>query len=693
MINTFQDGVVGSAAQFIAAVLETAGLYGQSQILENFQPIFRSVGSLIYLWCAIGALISVAIFGNYRQGMYFFFGPALFWFILTWTVPVTGTRHQVGLREDNTIEEQLGFLKKAGDPNRYEENGTDGNRRQKEARVSGFFVVYDDLVSSIVRQLVSFLLNEETREDLMFAARERVMTRVLGERVTESQFHALLSKGMMGQCSKALGLAKEISAQRLQQAEDGTPEATERAIKKARYQSILTERIHLDDSLKHYIQSLGQTVPEEAKCPDIWKVMKVASLKAAEEYLKPTPDELSRETPEYWEKVYNEVKKKLIPDQQEAADTPEALDARAAEVLAAFMLKNSLVKTAHSGFTVHLGDRQQWDDYMSKKVYGNDASNDAQASRQKIVYFAGAVTYVQGLLLYLLTCAFPFFVPFLLMPSRVSAFFVWMSLWLWVKSWDVGFAIIHFLRDLFWETMPHAGDVRTAGNFRSDYRELDWTDPASIFNVVYANDPTAHLNTYYTIIAILTFAVPVLSAHLCMGATNLYDSLKLNLDGMADRFGNEKANSARRSEGTLAFNEFDTEQRLVQQWMAATEAGRSPGKTDAGLSREATGDGTIGRHMNSAAAMKWFNYHFSDEHLQRANFVSSLTGRRMSYSARAAVGYVNALTNRDREQFETRPAGTGGYNPLFASDLAKNNNTKIGDTAPENQRDSDGDGG
>ena len=84
----FTDGIVGMAGQFIAAVLQTAGLYGQSQILHNFAPVFSAVGSMVYIWCILGAIFSVALFGNYRQASYLLMGPALLWWMLSTTQEV-----------------------------------------------------------------------------------------------------------------------------------------------------------------------------------------------------------------------------------------------------------------------------------------------------------------------------------------------------------------------------------------------------------------------------------------------------------------------------------------------------------------------------------------------------------------------------------------------------------------------------
>jgi hypothetical protein len=146
-------------------------------------------------------------------------------------------------------------------------------------------------------------------------------------------------------------------------------------------------------------------------------------------------------------------------------------------------------------------------------------------------------------MLYLLSIAFPFFAIFLVMPGRATSFFVWCSLWVWVKSWDIGFALVHVARDVLWHIFKHRVNM---------YKwDIDWSDPMSILAVIYNNDPIMNQNTYWEITSMLTVLVPLLTAHLCLGATGVYDMFKNSIDQVANRFGRVEAAASRRYVGNM----------------------------------------------------------------------------------------------------------------------------------------------
>lgn len=657
----FTDGIVGMAGQFIAAVLQTAGLYGQSQILENFAPVLGSVGALVYVWCVIGAIASVALFGNYRQAAYLLMGPALFWWMLENTQPVTATAHQFGDRQsENDAENQIAFL----------EDSTEAGRFQEQARVSQFFVFYDNLVSSVVQEIVRFLVDTENKDDLIFVARERVLTRLLRQKGTEPNFLSLMNISLIGECARELQLSLDISRPPLSNAEPGTAEYAEKQLKLDRYNQLKDRHIYLDQGLREYVRALGHNIADDYQptCSELWQYTRTACNVAAEKLLQPTPEELANPAID-WQRVYDDARAILKPDSG-------APDAKAIEVLAAFLLRNSLEGSAHGKLTGQMNGRATWHEHQKMQAFGTVAAGALAGVRISIVYFAGAIPYIQGLLLYVLTCAFPFFTVFLLMPGRVSSFFVWMSLWVWVKSWDVGFAFVAFMRDIFWTMMPQAGTVRYAESFH----EINWDDPATIFNVVSLNDPTSHLNTYYTLIGILTLAVPLATAHLCLGATNLWSSLKNGIDVNANRFSNEKMNSAMRSFATRKHMEIRNEVNSAKL-DALGRALQNPGYTKDGvyrgqsLLRGGAMDGTGSRNAVGAAATEDFDYKYSEDNIIRRNDLSMYTGRRMDFNHTSSAGSINANLNRKNEELMTANYWERSLIPGLATDKAVDRST------------------
>ncbi|MCC6220639.1 MAG: hypothetical protein IT291_05275 [Deltaproteobacteria bacterium] len=662
------DGVVGAAGQFIAAVMETAGLYAQSQVLENFSPFFQSLGALLYMMAALSAILSVALYGNYRMGAYLILAPAIFWWILTATNPVTSTAH--GVTNDANSQEQIGFLSYAGDPKRYRD-AKDLNR-YKHAEVSEFFIYYDNLISNIIQTVSSFLVDMQKREDLLFVARERVMTRVLQNRVEDKNFLRLLSRGLMGNCAKAIALKKDISSPRLQNTTPEDPEYAskikEREDKEARYQALIKELVPLEGDLRVYVTSLGFSPGDNVTCKDVWDYTKQACLLKAKEDLKPQERELALDEDKNvnWDNVYEEVKKKLVGNDEK--DLTKAF-----EILAAYYLKNSIANTAHGAMLNNLSNKEPMHGRMQRNIFGNIAGHESNGGRMIITYFAGSVPYIQGVLLYILTAAFPFFSFCLLLPGRISGFFVWMSLWLWVKSWDVGFAFVHFMRDIFWDSMPHAGEVRTDANWGT-FEDLDWADPSSVFNLIYLNDPTSSLNTYYSIIALLTLSVPALTAHLCMGATDLYNALKLSINGQAERWGPDVVKGHRRNEATIKHAALEYNEAKAAE-AAALKAYQNLGQTSDGVSRASTGDGAPARYARGEADKKAFDYGFGAEQRELANDRAALEGRRMSWRKGTSQLGILAEGNKEREQYEARSAVSGSHIPGIASEKADNTNT------------------
>lgn len=64
--------------------------------------------------------------------------------------------------------------------------------------------------------------------------------------------------------------------------------------------------------------------------------------------------------------------------------------------------------------------------------------------------WAKLVPYFQGKLLYFLAMAYPFAAMFVLVPGMSKVFMQWMQFWVWVKLWDLGFAMVLQLERSIW---------------------------------------------------------------------------------------------------------------------------------------------------------------------------------------------------------------------------------------------------
>lgn len=76
-------------------------------------------------------------------------------------------------------------------------------------------------------------------------------------------------------------------------------------------------------------------------------------------------------------------------------------------------------------------------------------------ARQFLYSFALNLPYYQGLLLYILSIAYPFFALVVLIPGKAANFLFLPLAWMWVKSWDVGFAAIFVLERVMYNILPN----------------------------------------------------------------------------------------------------------------------------------------------------------------------------------------------------------------------------------------------
>lgn len=108
-----------------------------------------------------------------------------------------------------------------------------------------------------------------------------------------------------------------------------------------------------------------------------------------------------------------------------------------------------------------------------------EAVNTYQAELQgttrasEVYSWAKMIPYLQGLLLYFLAIAYPFACSLMVIPGMHKSLLTWVSFWVWVKLWDVGFALAASLEKTIWamvgnsqvsaETNARVGDLINIG--------------------------------------------------------------------------------------------------------------------------------------------------------------------------------------------------------------------------------------
>lgn len=509
---------IGAVGHLISALMQTSGLMAQGDVLAAFSGYLTSVGALIYVYALIVAIFSIALFGNYKQALYLFIGPVLFYWMLTATVPVQGTMVRYGSRiTEGSAVSQRQFLALVDDLGVTNSN----------PEVAWAFVLWDNLVTEVVQRMVSVLLDTGNLEDLKQAATERVYTKVLQHQGSDPGMLRLLATGVLGECAEQTTLSREIAA-------GGSPQDIARL--QNRLDWVSQQQQSLDMSARRYLSTLtpsatalstcpnaavilnrvvGEQVALSVSCKEVWSLTCVAAINEAEVAMRGAGSGL--EGGIEWEELRGRVQQSIAQGGSEA---------QATQILAAYIIKNTLRSSSHGQLARSLGRKANFRKHEFNVIFGPVADAEAKGTRLGLIFFSSMVPYLQGFLLFLLSMVFPFFCVFLILPDRWTVFFIWMSLWLWVKCWDIGFAVVHFIKLFLWEFMQ--GGVSTP--------DVDWSQPESVFRIIYENDPLATTNTYFKIVALLTISVPFVTAHFATGARHLYRAFGSPLEQTTAQF-------------------------------------------------------------------------------------------------------------------------------------------------------------
>lgn len=659
---------LGAAGQFVSAVLQTAGLYAQGRILQDHTTAIEWLGALCFSVSIIGGILSVAFFGNYKRAFLLLLGPILFMWMLKDTVPATATKLHFGQRvASNPMSQQFAFLGKIDYPLVQDMPAT----MQQVPRVSRAMAIYDAIVSSVVQGMVSVLLDTKNSVDLITIANERAYNQVLMSTSDDPLFLAWISKVLTGQCSEVFSKQFSLGAVKSELAaiQEKTPGETGRINELTAMQTALQTEIeqlkvrkvvYIDPELRKVPALLNRPANELYSCDEIWGMAKEVLMGTADHVLnKSVTDETTDKLSDFTAPPEDKVQERLKASFAGNNTNPDA----ARNIIAAYILKNALTTTAHSTMTSHLAGRARFNVFKHKLIFGRFIDAESKGAFFKIFHFPAAITYVQGLLLYLLSIAFPFFCLFLLLPGRMASFFTWFAMWLWVKSWDVGFAIVFYVRQVLWHYVTHGLNQQNLN--------IDWNDPSSVIAVIVGNDPLASLATYYTVIGIATCAVPLLTAHACLGANTL---LHMVDDYMTptERFSRQYNNAWKRFESATPIERSAVQD---QEEYALAKALEYIGKNNQSdeqrkkvLDELRTGSGAYSRDVYGVYARAKFEWQWSDAGQMLRTAQGGATGRAVTQGAKSqfAIPVIEADVNDyNTKHFLSRQQGIAKTLPGF----------------------------
>ena len=128
--------------------------------------------------------------------------------------------------------------------------------------------------------------------------------------------------------------------------------------------------------------------------------------------------------------------------------------------------------------------------------------------RDSLYAYALAIPYLQGAFLYVLAFTYPFFALIVLWPGRANFFFTWMTLWAWIKSWDVGWAAMMIIDRALWEVMPKSSTF--------DQTSDPGHGPLSMMESAFSGDYAYSQDMYMTLMAFLIMSVPIFMGRLIL---------------------------------------------------------------------------------------------------------------------------------------------------------------------------------
>jgi len=536
-----------AAASLMAEVFESVGYKAQEAVLNSLGMDIRRLGILLWV---ISAMTSLALFifsKDTKTALWAFIGPSLFLFAIGLTTKGQRVEWRYKPTTTNTIYQTPGPF-----------------------TVSWVFHEMNRAISKAYLSLITVITSDEQAKSVTeFMSREKLLSTLLAHRPTDSGLLSLTRDVILG-CSRELEDARIVGAGLREPAFRARGEFI---AAKARYdaqkltptlytiqtdpgvrfvEELLTRPTVLttegwggkcltetSSALNRYGLGLGEPSSEKLQsflaspqpCERLWCWMSVGFQSDVNEVIKKqefdteTLDRLKRDLAEKM------TQKEFIADARDPSGksplngkVPIAVDPSLVPVvISGYLIRETMKElglqgVAQAAFAESAGielSPYQRDKNLSQEMsqYASQQSMQyliSQAKQSEIFVFASTIPHFQGLFLYTLGLVYPFFTLFLLSATRIKFFFTFFLFWAWVKSWDIGFALVTQIEAILWQFLPHSG-------FYDPQLDPDH-GPASVLASAFDGDPAYGIGTYYTIIGALITAVPVLTAQIFVGS-------------------------------------------------------------------------------------------------------------------------------------------------------------------------------
>lgn len=516
----------------VAAVLESAGYHYQSHILDEMTPAFTgSLGGLIYLVGVAVTIFAVAIRGGYRFGPWLLIGPPLFFSMVLPRSEIDHVQWKFGQQErdeDGRVPEEVAKL-----------NGEGGGA----ARVSTMFAKYTKLVSGTVQEMVKVINKDKTDTDKWFIIRAQLLSRLYGRNSGNGNLQQLIEYSLFKTCGDYVAAARELDDPRLsERAKKGAEERMQgydtvyhRIISLEAAQEIADLRKAFDlrnggtgdapgPALSTEVNDILD--PETFTCKQIWFYVYLGLVREGRATVMRVRDDMSINGINV-PKGLQQLGRAMGLVSADAPDIGTADEGRILDQLAyasaKFILRNESNRNSYAGRLEESAMLSREFDHVEAPIENQLAQTELARARStewaektRLMTAASNLPYYQGLLLYFLSIAFPFFALLLLVPGKHGAFILWFILWLWVKSWDVAMAIVMQLDDVLFSMLSLSKELHKSP-VEAETLSNQFTTAILALRV---SDPTFQMTTYYNILGACLTAIPVVTAQLILGSLN-----------------------------------------------------------------------------------------------------------------------------------------------------------------------------
>ncbi len=590
------DGEVGpSTGTLLTASLESAGYKAQELVLRDLSKMIEGMAVLVFVCIVISALITISMLGHYQTAMWFLVGPALFWFVLKpesaspgveWRFnPSVQTQHVVDLGLNSSASKvQVSWLFHKWNivvSSVVDELSKVFLSQKGNETVQKFMTrqrILDALMSSEVEgpnllSLVKFTQMECSQEltdarlvalgnrDPEFGQTPEFRTaKARYDQQYNKRFHSF-RPGPWRQFAETTWKTDVYPAFFTADfgAVPGKPWETKAPTV---YRNCLEDLLHFRSSSSQEIGQLPEPdFNQPISCADLWCLMGLGVYREAanveEQAFKTANSFFSGDAQGIIDSsieanIKRDIYLKMAPSKlinHRGEPIPPAVEPDTSlipVIVGGYMIRKILSNDIRSQQLNQLAEHSGFQ--IQKYNFNSDLTPDerqdvvrrelqhqfAQGKRYETFSFAMTLPYIQGLFLYALAISFPFFALMILLPGQAGAFFTWMALWAWVKSWDLGWAAVMVIDNLLWNILPQ-------NSYYDPLRDPNH-GPISSFEAAFQGDPAYSLGSYYMLLGIMVSAVPLVTAQFVMGGKRAMAGVMINgMKGLGEALGGSLA--------------------------------------------------------------------------------------------------------------------------------------------------------